>query len=232
METDAYIANAVSPWGESAPDVIGYTSIGFLKRCNGYEAAKKGDLASAKRVVESCTCKKMLNIRQLYPDAVVLPVITGNSLPVALALHIGLPICHSVLCLKTMQRKSLSAMQRILYKPVFCGCIQAGMSYILVDDVVTQGGTIAALWQFVAQAGGSISAVVALAYDRGSKTIRPAAEKEQQLDMQFGHFLSELLERYDTAFAPNCLTNSQIQYLLKYSQTESMQKIASKSIAR
>jgi hypothetical protein len=82
MVTDISIANVDSPWGKNSPAIFGYTSISFLKRCNGYEAAKNGDLANAKRVAESCTSKKTLNIRQLYPDAVGLPVITGNSLPV------------------------------------------------------------------------------------------------------------------------------------------------------
>jgi orotate phosphoribosyltransferase len=122
-------------------------------------------------------------------------------------------------------------MQRILYKPVFYGDIQAGKAYVLIDDVVTQGGTIGALWQFVVSSGGSVSAIVALAYGKGSKNIRPTAEYAQQLYTMFGRTLQKFLEEHEMAFGLECLTNSQIKYLLKYSRIENIKKKAEDAIA-
>jgi hypothetical protein len=71
-----------------------------------------------------------------------------------------------------------------------------------------------------------------LAYDKWSRIIRPTVEKEQQLNVQIGPFLSELLGNHETAFELNYLTHSQIQCLLKYLHIENLQKMVSKFIVR
>jgi hypothetical protein len=219
----------LSLWGTDAPETIGCTSLSFLKKCVGYSEAKAGDIDSAKLVVEKCLARKNRHLNRLYPGAVALPVITGNSLPLALAMSFDLPICQSIVCLPTVKRKNLSAMQRILLKPIFCGSIEPGVSYILVDDIITQGGTIAALWQEVIRAGGKVKAIVALAY-AGGRVIRPPREKSLRLYSRFGDPIADLLGEYKTAFKPGCLTDSQIQYLLKYSRIENIREKARQSM--
>ncbi|MDR2559297.1 MAG: phosphoribosyltransferase [Oscillospiraceae bacterium] len=206
----------------------GYTTIKYLKRCEGYSAAKeRGDIPAADSVIKKCaSADKLQLIKAKYPDAFLLPVLKeNNALPLCLCINIGLPICLSALCVNTHKRKNMPAIQRILKKPVFCGEIIPGKNYILVDDVITQGGTISSLMQFVSQRGGKISAILSLAYARGSKKIIPTRENLAKLKQRFGKKLTDFFEEYGLGDdAAEQLTNSEILYLMKFSNVENIRK--------
>ena len=137
-------------WDKNFPKGYGHTSIAFLKRCYGFYQAKNVDLNLAHNVVRKCIKQDRLQkLREEYPDAVLIPVLGRNQLPLALAYEIGLPIWFNVYILHTVSRKSLYLMHRLLHKPVFTGYIEQNISYTLVDDIVTQDGTILALRNFV-----------------------------------------------------------------------------------
>jgi len=206
----------------------GYTSIDFLKRCEGYDGAKEnGDIAAADAIVKKCVGMDQLQyIKKKYPDAILLPVINrSNALPLALSINIGLPICLSVQCFKQSRRTNMSAIERIVCRPVFSGDITPGKKYILIDDVITQGATIAALIYFVSQNGGKVCAVSSLARARGSRRILPAKENRDKLKQQFGKELTIFLEEYGLGKdGINQLSNSEMLYLLKFSNIESIRK--------
>ena len=206
----------------------GYTTLEYLRRCDGYIAAKEcGDAAAADNIIKKCAdAHRLQSIKEKYPDAVLLPVLKeNNALPLSLCENIGLPVCLSVRCLSAHKRKNMSAMERILHKPVFCGEITAGRNYILVDDVITQGGTISSLMQFVSQNGGRISAVLALAYAKGIRKIAPERENLADLRQRFGKQLTDFFEECGMGSnAADQFTNSEILYLLKFSSVENIRK--------
>jgi hypothetical protein len=206
----------------------GYTTIEYLKRCNGYSAAKEyGDASAADEIIKKCvSADELQSIKVKYPDAFLLPVLKkNNALPLSLCINIGLPVCSSVRCQNTLKRKNMSAMQRILKKPVFYGEIIPEIKYILVDDVITQGGTISSLMQFVSQRGGKISAILSLAYAKGSKKIMPTRENLANLNKRFGKRLTDFFEENGLGNdAAEQLTNSEILYLMKFSNVENIRK--------
>ena len=209
--------NSVS-WEVDFPSGFGHTSISFLKRCPGYEDAKKGDKSAAQFVVSRCVKYNQLKVVcERYPNAVLLPVISNNQLPLALAESIGLPVCKSVCTLQDKSRKSMRAIDRLLHKPMFTGSINVGVSYILVDDVITQGGTISALRSFVITHGGWVVAVVALAFAIGSHAIAPLKSQRIRLFLKFGFILIVILQEYNIASTIQELTYSQAKYLLRFS---------------
>jgi hypothetical protein len=204
-------------WEEGFPKGVGHTSLAFLRRCIGFKDAKNGDLDSAQFVVSQCVKKDRLDkLREKYPGAVLLPVLGENKLPMALAQAVGLPIWTEVYLIQTISRKLLCAIERLLHKPIFTGNIQSGLEYILVDDVITQGGTISALREYVLALGGMVVAVVALAYAIGSHAVAPLKQHVVRLMVKFGMALMRLLRMLGIAASAQGLTNSQIKYLLRF----------------
>jgi hypothetical protein len=221
----------ISPaWEDDFPTGQGHTTIAYLKRCIGFEDAKKGDIDAAHLVVSRCVkLDRLQELREKHPDAVLLPVLGHNRLPIALAEVIGLRICLSVRLIHTVSRKHLCAILRFLHKPVFTGDIQEGSEYILVDDVITQGGTISALRNFVMSRGGNVVAVVALAYAIGSHAIAPMKCYVVRLLVKFGMALMSLLLKLGIAESVQGLTNSQVKYLLRFASVRNIVKRMAKA---
>lgn len=212
-------------WEDNFPKGYGHTSIAFLKRCYGFEDAKNGDLNAAHFVANRCIKQdRLCELREKYPDAIVLPVICKNKLPLALAQAIGLPVWYDVHLLPTVPRKFLCAIQRLLLKPTFIGAIHSDLDYILVDDIITQGGTIAELRKYVLINGGNVVAVVALAYAIGSHDVAPSKKHVVRLLVKFGETIIFLLKMFGIVEYVQELTNSQVKYLLKFASIRNIEK--------
>lgn len=79
-------------------------------------------------------------------------------------------VTHGKIVTKTgqaMGRTNLSKMQRLLLYPQFRGEVIRQCAYILVDDVVTHGATLAALRSHIARNGGLVIAMTALGNQSG-----------------------------------------------------------------
>jgi hypothetical protein len=180
---------------------------------------------AARFVVGQCVKQNRLQeLRMKYPDAVLIPVLGANKIPLALAQEIGLPIWLHVRLIHTVSRKVLNAIQRLLHKPLFAGFVKRGDAYILVDDVVTQGGTISALREFVMVHGGRVVAVVALAFAIGSHAVAPMKGYVVRLFVKFGSLLERLLQMLGVTAAFRGLTNAQARYLLRFASVRNIIK--------
>jgi len=209
-------------WEDDFPKAYGQTSIAFLKRCIGFEDAKNGDYLAAIGVVKKCVKEtKISALLENYPNATLLPIPGRNVLPLAYAESINLPVWKNVSIQNTTPRKSLFAAQRLLHKPTFSGYICKDRNYIIVDDIVTQGGTIAAMREFVLANGGNVVAVTALAFSIGSHYIAPKKTMISRLFAKFGHAILKL-ELYGYVDSFGELTHSQIRYLLKFSSVRNI----------
>lgn len=211
-------------WEDDFPPVYAHTSISFLKRCPGYEKAKRGNMQAALMTVKKCIKpERIAELRRKYPQAVLLPVMTENRLPEALAQTIGLKTNTGVHEEKTQNRKRLSAMERLLDKPSFRGKIKKGESYIIIDDVVTQGGTISELRKHVILCGGSVVAVVALAISAGSHIIALGLQDAFELTNKFSfQSITSVLRKYYIAYELWELTRPQARYLLRFNELDNM----------
>lgn len=212
--------NYNAPWESDFPPVYYHTSVSFLKSCAGYYKAKQGDCISAVNTVDECVKPDIINrLKKEYPRAVLLPVLTDtdNRLPAAFAERIGLRVHYGIYAACNIRRKTLSGLERILFSPVFTGDVIKGAQYIIVDDVVTQGGTISALRRFVMRGGATVAAVTALACSAGSVCLSPESGLIERIINKFeADELTEILNRYALAESIHELTNSQVKYLLRY----------------
>lgn len=209
-------------WEDDFPPVYAHTSISFLKHCPGFEEAKQGDMQAALSVVNMCIKpKRIAEFNQSYPRAITLPVISKNRLPEALARQLGARMHMEVTESGAQNRKALSAVERLLHKPRFSGRIDEGESYVIVDDIVTQGGTVSELRKYVLDCGGSVAAIVALAFSKDSSVIAPTFQDVHNLNDRFPLILiNEILREYNIANDISELTRSQIKCLLRFKKTE------------
>lgn len=198
-------------------EIHGHTTIAFMKAQPGYPAARLGSLTAAKQVVSRCVKQEKLDaFRHTYINSTLIPVSSQNQLPAALALALDMPILHS-LRVQSGTRKLMNAMERMLRPPVYSGTIIPGRRYLLLDDVMTTGGTLNALREFVQSRGGIPVAAMVLAFAHGSQTLTPKEETVRQLSGKFGDALTELLRHMGLPPDLHRLTNAQIKYLLRFS---------------
>lgn len=97
-------------------------------------------------------------MRKQFPHATLLPVMTKNKLPFAFAEKIGLKI----------EEVSFDNNNLLL---------DMRKNYIIVNDIATRGGPIAAMMKNIALSGGNVCAIAVLARE----DLTPAAVVSQRL---------------------------------------------------
>lgn len=111
-------------------------------------------------------------------------------------------------------RTKLDTFLRFLCQPSFVGDIDVDRPYIMADDVVTTGGTLAALRSYIVRSGGTVIGASALAHKAGRSQPLPLAQQtlrvlESSYSMEihaywretFGHGLDCLTENEGRALA-------------------------------
>jgi len=201
-----YSATSVKPWRADFPKLFAHTTIAAMKRHPDYQAAKNGDVQAAERFVAAMV--KPERVRELvrrHPDAIVVPVaeIEGsghkNAIPEALAVYIAkegnLRFSQDIVQISVVRRTNLNATQRLINRKEFAGEVQQGATYIIVDDVATQGGTFHELRHYLANNGADAVAAASLAFSRGNNII---PIQEQTVNELAGRFGRERLEGFLT----------------------------------
>lgn len=141
-----------------------------------YDAKKRGDIGAGRRIVDGfLTSDVLADIHTLTRDKnplIVAPSVTSkgqhNVLPISLAHHIathlGLTVNKQIFQKKREHRTGQDGIDRLYNQPGFYGNVQRGQNYLLVDDVVTLGGTLAGLRSHIEANGGNVIGTVALAH--------------------------------------------------------------------
>ena len=130
-----------------------------------HPAAKAGDTAAAVRLIQDVLSDDAVEqVRKAIGSErpTIVPVLaveaTGhNKIPAvaatALGQRLGLPVDAGIYQSVKAKRTALDGLGRIFQQPEFDGAVQPGKAYFLVDDTLTQGGTMAALASHIQQNG-------------------------------------------------------------------------------
>jgi hypoxanthine-guanine phosphoribosyltransferase/ribosomal protein S18 acetylase RimI-like enzyme len=155
-----------------------------IKSHPDYEAAKTGDPEAAKRLVDDLISdENVAAIREAIGNKK--PIIVSvhgskNRIPMALAQRLGtdldLPVDTEIVS-ASGKRTGQDAAFRMVNRATFDGPVQKGADYLLVDDFLTMGGTLADLGRHIEKGGGNVLLNATLAAARGSKKLR-ATEKQ------------------------------------------------------
>lgn len=208
------------------PDAIVGRALGDAGRHPDFAAAKAGDTEAAARLVgDLVTPDVVAKVRDalagrkptIVPVLAVesagnnkIPVMTAKRLGVSLGLDVDADIVQSV----KAKRTALTGLDRIFQQPEFDGAVDAGKEYLLVDDTLTQGGTMAALASHIRQHGGNVVGAFALTGKQYSATLQLSPETLKTLRERYGDIESEF--RAATGRGFDALTESEGRYLAKH----------------
>ena len=245
----------VQPWPENFPKVMLQTTLANIKQKwpKLHEAAKAGSNEAALKLVQNILgderigkkanpkWEKLRAFASAHPGAIVVPVhaeeATGrNRIPAAYAAMIkkitGLPVDIDIVQSVRAHHTGANAADRMTRRAAFDGPVERGTEYLLVDDHVTQGGTLNELRKYIQSHGGKVVAVTTLTASQFSDTLAISRDAEIGLYEKFGKNLDEELQTAGIANGVAELTKSQARELLKLRVDTFRDRIAQARLAR
>lgn len=204
-----------------------------------YAKAKAGDVDAAARFVQAQVDPATVErARAEFGDDVtyVAPVAaerTGdNAIPQQLAEYYaastGARTDTEIVQANQAGHTGADLMERLVAPVQFDGPVEQGKKYVLVDDVVTSGGTLGALADHIRRGGGQVVGSVTLASGSRSGELAPRPQIVRELERRFGDDIRSLFHT-----EPDALTRDEADYLIGFrSAAELRTRAAAASEAR
>jgi hypothetical protein len=214
-----------TPWG-NFPDVLIHASESAVKQHPAYKAAKAGDGDAASDLVfDTFNQIKMLELKTLVGGQA--PTLVSahaferegvNAIPEVFADQLGKilgwPVDTSVVQVNVVSHTGAKGFWRLAMQAEFEGTVVPGCKYVLVDDFVGMGGTLANLKGHIESKGGTVLAAVSLTGKPHSAKLAPSPDRLQELKVKHG---TELENWWVGHFAHgfDALTESEARYLAR-----------------
>jgi hypothetical protein len=211
-------------WGDF-PDVLICAPEGLVHKHPHYAAAKVGDAKSADALVEDILAiADMDAIRRMIGDAHprllavhALESAGMNAIPRVLAKRLsndyGLALDSGVSQLNRVTHTRAKGYHRLANPAVFDGRLMES-NYVLIDDFIGQGGTLANLRGYVHHQGGTVVGAIALAGQPRSSKLRLGEETLYKLRSKHGNELEKWwLSTF--GYGLDRLTDSEASYLYR-----------------
>lgn len=206
------------PWPNEFPDVIVHTDLQSRDSHPGYIASKAGDAdAAISLATDLLDARAIALLRQTVGEqsALLLPVIadetTGfNAIPDAMAQVLSSRVGFEVVSGEIVQINKVGhtrapAFQRLVTPAQFDGAVQTHANYVLVDDHIGLGGTLANLRGYVEGRGGRVIAITTLTESREARRISLRPETRDMLWEKHGEELDQLW-KVQFGYGIDCLT--------------------------
>lgn len=216
-----------SPWSIDFPEVILHGRLADATSHPDYVAAKGGDDEAARRLVSNVLSPDA--IRQLKKiiggrEAIALgvhaeEVVSRNAIPSAMAdvlgKVLGIEIDLDIIQTAKVGRTAQDGFGRLANQPVFAGPVRVDKPYIIMDDTLTQGGTLANLKGYIENRGGEVLAATALTGKQYSAKIAIDRSTIKQLRDQYDGTGLEAWWQNRFGYGFDSLTESEGRYLLR-----------------
>lgn len=222
-----YQLSSVKPWPADFPLATVHTTLAKINNSfhDLHARAKSGDIEAARSLVDDIiNVGKVIDIGKRNPGAIIVfphaEESSGmNKIPAAFAdtiSHItGLQVDESIVQTVRAGHTGTDAWSRFTRRPEFSGNVTSGAKYIIVDDHLTQGGTVAELRHFIENSGGIVSEVCALTASQFSTRIAPSEETLSKIRSKFNEKeLTSILAGSGIAGSIDALTESEARLLL------------------
>ena len=214
-----------TPWNQF-PDVLIHASESTVKKHPAYEAAKSGDDVAATHLVLTC-----LNLAQVVALSQLVagkrPTLVSahamerhgvNAIPEVFADELGRllswPVDAGIVQTNVVSHTGANGFWRLARQAEFDGAVQAGCDYVLVDDFVGMGGTLANLKGHIETLGGNVLAAVALTGKTHSAKLAPTPDRLNELRKRHGtEFENWWIGHFAHSF--DALTESEARYLAR-----------------
>lgn len=216
-----------TPWQKDFPDVVLHARLGDATAHRDYEAAKGGDKDAAYRLVSDILTKdavdKIRNIignREVLLAAVHAEESSGrNKIPQAMADILGKvlhqEVATGIVQTKRVGRTGQDGFGRLANQPEFAGNVRSDLPYFIVDDTLTQGGTLAGLKGYIESHGGRVIGASALTGKQYSARMALSPQTLSQLREHFGGTGLEYWWKQQHGYDFDGLTESEANYLLR-----------------
>lgn len=214
-----------TPWNRF-PDVLIHASESTVKKHPAYEAAKSGDDVAATHLVLTClNLAQVVALNQLVagkrPTLVSAHAMERhgvNAIPEVFADELGRllswPVDTGIVQTNVVSHTGANGFWRLARQAEFDGTVQAGCDYVLVDDFVGMGGTLANLKGHIETLGGNVLAAVALTGKTHSAKLAPTPERLNELRKRHGtEFENWWIGHFAHSF--DALTESEARYLAR-----------------
>lgn len=212
-------------WGDF-PDVLIHASESAVKQHPAYQAAKSGDGTAALALVND-TMDDAQNRRLQQMVGSAMPTLVSahayeregvNAIPEILAEELGKALGWRVepgiVQVNVVAHTGADGFSRLARQAEFAGAVIAGQDYVLVDDFVGMGGTLANLKGYLEHQGGRVLAAVCLTGKPHSAKLSVTPQRLQELRARHGTELeSWWIGRFAHAF--DALTESEARYLAR-----------------
>ena len=230
MDLKAMIPPPRTPWRQNFPLAILLADEVQTKRHSQYASAKSGDDLAAADLVNSLVEESgFAAIRTLIakigktgaPALVCAHAYEQegvNAIPVALSellsQHLGLEFNAALVQSNVVAHTGSDGYGRLARQARFEGDVEMGREYLMVDDFIGQGGTMANLRGWVEKHGGTVIGAVGLTGKPYSAKLNPSKEQLNELKRTHGpEFQNWWRKHFGHAF--NCLTQSEARYLAR-----------------
>lgn len=224
------------PWPNDFPDVFVNAmwaskekDVASLKSHPLYQPAKgERDMRSALSLIDDIITKETVeNLASLATRSKVAPKLiapaaqlgdSNNALATGYAYWLGKELDweveERVFQAKAFSKDKSNAWTRIANTSAFYGEIDKTTPYVIVDDVITLGGTLADLRSFILGKGGSVIGMSALASRNGHDTpIHLGQKLKSELEKFYGsNFASDC--QSILGYSHDCLTRSEGEKVL------------------
>ena len=211
------------------PDAVLLADETRTKRHPAYSNAKAGDAGAAANLVHALVDESGISaVRRLLSNVeAVQPLLVSahayerdgvNAIPAALAKllskRLGVPFYTAVVQTNVVAHTGASGYGRLARQAAFGGEVGTGHEYIMVDDFIGQGGTLANLRGWTEKQGGTVVGAVGLTGKPYSAKLSPSGEQLHELRQRHGpSFEKWWRENFGHAF--DCLTLSEARYLAR-----------------
>lgn len=215
------------PWGDF-PDVLRNGNLGGLKQQPEYMAAKSGDSEAAlnlvSRIIRTDFVEAVSRFGASQTKPVLLPVLAAesvgrNKIPLMLAetlsARLGWRTESGVVQISRAMHTNSGADHRLVSRSLFDGEIDPDAGYILIDDTLTMGGTLADLRGFIMSRGGQvIGAAVAVAHE-GALRLPVSDRMRQDIFTKYGKDVVQEFSHEEFGYGIECLTQGEAGHVRK-----------------
>ena len=213
-----------TPWHDF-PDVLIHAEESAVKQHPCYAAAKAGgaaaavelvnatlDAAKTAGLVQRCNAENPILVSVHAEEAMgrnAIPEVMADAIASASGWQTDLQIVQA----NVVNHTGANGFVRLARQAVFSGVAQPGRNYVIVDDFVGQGGTIANLKGWIESQGGQVTGAVVLTGKPYSAKITPSSGQIAALRSKHGQI--EDWWRAEFGFGFDFLTESEARYLVR-----------------
>lgn len=229
MQNEFFPRAMRSEWRNMFPDVVIHSSETAVKKHPMYEAAKAGDVEAAMHLIMATinddAIENLIDIGSAW-EPVLISVhaeerVGVNAIPEVfadlLSHMLDWEVERDVVQANVVNHTGASGFSRLAKQAFFEGIVKPEV-YVIVDDFIGQGGTIANLRGHIEIQGGLVLCATTLTGKPHSAPLFQNPEQLNALRSKHGHLEKWWKDRF--GFGYECLTASETRYLINTPTSE------------